>query len=119
MPKVLYFVTFNRLRIGDSVPESRDHHVLQSSLDVPTLIFESLQKVLCGFLFSLLDVVNFYWIPELLLVVTNDNVCHNTPEGLHHASLSEFFEVCCFPFPTVFRMTDMNGVRLGSACLLM
>nr|GEU88008.1 reverse transcriptase domain-containing protein [Tanacetum cinerariifolium] len=33
--------------------------------------------------------------------------------------LSEFFEVCSFPFPIVFRTMDVGGVRLSSACSLM
>nr|GEV46744.1 hypothetical protein [Tanacetum cinerariifolium] len=114
MPEVLYFVTFNKLRIGDSVHEYGDPHVLRSSIDAPTLIFESLQKVFCGFLFSLLDAVNFYWILEV-----GHRTIPSQIRAASDASLSEFFEVCCFPFPTVFRTTDMSGVRLGSACLLM
>nr|GEW85279.1 hypothetical protein [Tanacetum cinerariifolium] len=47
---------FNEHGVGDSVHDLEDSHAFRSSLNVPTLIFESLHKILCGLSFSLLDV---------------------------------------------------------------
>nr|GFA88467.1 reverse transcriptase domain-containing protein [Tanacetum cinerariifolium] len=61
--------TLNELEIGDPVHESRYSHALRGSLNISTLNFESLHEVLCGFPFSLLDVVDFYRILDALLLM--------------------------------------------------
>ncbi|GJS55969.1 RNA-directed DNA polymerase, eukaryota [Tanacetum coccineum] len=60
--------TLNELEVSNPVHESRDSHAFRSSFNMPTLGFESLHKVLCGFSLSLLDVVDFYRILNALLL---------------------------------------------------
>nr|GEW34106.1 hypothetical protein [Tanacetum cinerariifolium] len=68
-PEDVVMQTLNELGICDPVHESEDSHAFRGSLNVPTLDFESLHKVLCGLSFSLLDVVNFHRILDALLLL--------------------------------------------------
>nr|GEW45769.1 reverse transcriptase domain-containing protein [Tanacetum cinerariifolium] len=60
---------FNDLEVGDSVHESEDSHAFWGSFNMPTFSFKSLHKIFRGFLFSLLDVVDLYWILDALLLL--------------------------------------------------
>ncbi|GJS90213.1 hypothetical protein Tco_0772849 [Tanacetum coccineum] len=62
-------VTLNELGVSDSVHESEDSHAFWGSLNMPTLSFIYLHKIFHGFPFSLLDVVDFYWILDTLILL--------------------------------------------------
>ncbi|GJY17452.1 hypothetical protein Tco_0388943 [Tanacetum coccineum] len=66
---VIFCLAFDELRVGDSVHESGDSHAFWGFFNMPTFSFKPLHEILCGFPFSLLDVVDIYRILDALLLL--------------------------------------------------